>query len=90
MAAILSTKLQCASLVVIGALLPGAKIVFRQGCAVFSCAAEINKETHKMKNKILISLNDIREKIAELQDEAQAIVNLAVEESKSLSLFSLS
>ena len=37
-----------------------------------------------MKNKILISLNDIREKIAELQDEAQAIVNLAVEEDRDL------
>ena len=38
-----------------------------------------------MKNKNYLGLNDVREKIAELQDEAQAIVNLAIEEDRDLS-----
>ena len=37
-----------------------------------------------MKNKNYLGLNDVREKIAELQDEAQAIVNLAIEEDRDL------
>jgi len=37
-----------------------------------------------MKTKNYLALNDVREKIAELQDEAQAIVNLAIEEDRDL------
>jgi len=68
--------------IVIGARCEERFSFTQQGDAVFSCVASYKE--HTMKTKNYLALNDVREKIAELQDEAQAIVNLAIEEDRDL------